>query len=354
VTMEIALGKIITMFRFQYLGLVAGFLLFLEHPSFAQEKEIQPIPKVILHKNDRHIWCVAYSPDGQLIAGGGGGYVGTSGELKVWDLKTQKLIVDLTEPASVRWVVFSPDGKLLATAEHDRTAKLRDIKTGKTLRVFKGHTSGLDTVAFSPDGKKLATTSWDKTAKIWDLNTGEVLLTLEGHEKEVYSLAFHPDGKRLVTGCQDGTGKIWDVQSGKEILTLKGHDDTMHCVAYSPSGKLIATVGWDRLIKIWDAEKGSLITELQGHSLECLAVAFSPDGKRIATVSGPWGRNQPPVPGEIILWDLVSRKQLANFRGHDQRIFGVTFSPDGTQLATASWDQTIKVWDVAQLLIPKK
>ena len=65
-------------------------------------------------------------------------------------------------------MAFSPDGRLLATASHDKTARLWDPATGECLRTLTGHDSGVTGVAFSPDGRLLATASEDKTARLWD------------------------------------------------------------------------------------------------------------------------------------------------------------------------------------------
>ena len=111
---------------------------------------------------------------------------------------------------------------------------------------------------FSPDGKRLATASWDHTAKVWDAATGKELFTLRGHKERVGMVAFSPDGKYLATASYDNTAKIWDGRTGKELLTLPGHAGYVSSVAFSPDSKRLATAGgyrgrWE--IKIWDASQ---------------------------------------------------------------------------------------------------
>jgi len=77
-------------------------------------------------------------------------------------------------------------------------------------------------MAFSPDGKRVATASGDKTAKVWDAASGQALLTLRGHSSYVQDVAFSPDGKRLATASGDKTVKVWDAASGKEFADLAG------------------------------------------------------------------------------------------------------------------------------------
>jgi WD40 repeat protein len=310
-------------------------------PNFELRKTLEG------HKNK--VWCVAFSPDGKVLASGSGGFVGTPGELKLWNLATGEATATVDAPRSVRWVAFSPDGKHLATAEHDNTAKLRDPASGKVVHELAGHESGLDTVVFSPDSDTLATTSWDRTLKLWDATTGTLLKTFSGHPQQVYTAAFSPDGKELLSGSHDGTVKFWLVATASERMTVAAHDSVIHCVALTPDGKRFATAGWDMTVRVWDSDSGKRQMTLTGHREPVLAIAFSPDGKLLASVSGEWGdpkkkRPNEPGPGELKIWDTASGTELATLVGHTDRIFSVAFSPDGKTLASGSWDGTIKLW----------
>ena len=96
------------------------------------------------------------------------------------------------------------------------------ILSSQVRRTLKGHASNVPGVAWSPDGKRLATASWDRTAKVWDAASGQELLTLGGHTGDVNSVAWSPDGKWLATASGDWTAKVWDAASGQEWVTLKG------------------------------------------------------------------------------------------------------------------------------------
>jgi len=233
----------------------------------------------------------------------------------------------------VNSVAFSPDGKRLATASYDQTAKVWDAESGQELLTLRGHGAFVLGVAFSPDGKRLATASGDGTAKVWDAEGGKELLTLRGHGDVVLGVAFSPDGKRLATASKDRTAKVWDAESGKELLTLRGHSGDVLSVAFSPDGKRLATGSWDQTAKVWDAESGKelLTLRLLGVVSE---VAFSPNGKRVATASADKTAR---------VWDAESGKELLNF-GRSSAVLSVAFSPDGKRLATGNTDKTANVW----------
>jgi WD40 repeat protein/predicted Ser/Thr protein kinase len=291
---------------------------------------------------------VSFSPDGKQLAS-----ATQDGTVKLWDAASgQKLFtlngqpddgkqhdgrhLDLPPPTAVFDVAFSPDGKQLASASQDRTAKLWDTATGQELLTLKGHTSLVHGVAFSPDGKRLASASWDQTVKLWDAATGQELLTLRGHTEFVNGVAFSPDGKRLASASRDQTVKLWDASTGQELLTLKGHTEEVTGVAFSPDGKQLASASSDHTVRLWDAASGQELRALKGHTEEVTGVAFSPDGKQLASAS----HDQ-----TVKLWDVTTGQALLTFKGHTAWVNGVAFSPDGERLASASHDQTVKLWD---------
>ncbi|QKX62565.1 uncharacterized protein TRUGW13939_09726 [Talaromyces rugulosus] len=186
---------------------------------------------------------------------------------------------------SVRAVMFSPDGKLLASCSDDRTVKLWDPATGALLQTLEGHSNSVQVVAFSPDGKLLASCSDDRTVKLWDPATDIILQTLEGHSGSVRKMVFSPDGK-LLASCSDRTVKLWDPATGTILQTLEGHSSLVWTVAFSPDGKLLASGSGDRTVKLWDPATGTLLQTLEGCSDSVLFVWFSPDGKFLETEQG--------------------------------------------------------------------
>jgi WD40 repeat protein len=251
------------------------------------------------------IYDIAYSPDGKwmITASGDPGIYGVA---KLWQAEADgsaKPVREMVETQDVVFTtVFSPDSKKVAVGGADRTMRVFEVETGKSLAQVEDHADWLTALAFSPDGKRLATASRDKTTKVFDLEKKESLVTYPGHAQPVNTVAFTPDGKAVASGGDDNRVKIWNPDAdGKLVRDVGGFGGAVFKLEFAPDGQTFAACGADKTIHIFKTQNGSEVRKLQGHNDWVYTLAFSRDGKTLA--SGSWD-------GEVRLWNVADGKLL--------------------------------------------
>jgi WD40 repeat protein len=274
------------------------------------------------------VYGVGFSPDGQTIA-----TTGKDKTVRLWRQDGTPLQVLVGHQEEVYSVNFSPDGQTLVTGGQDQTVKLWTIATA-TARDLGRHRRAIVEVDFSPDGRTIASASTDQTVKRWHLD-GTPLKPLVGHTDGVLSVSFSPDGRRIATASADRTIRLWDHQ-GNAIAILRGHRDWGEQVRFSPDGRSLVSVSRDKTARIWQPDSAYLKTLIGDHPLPTV-ISFNPTGDLLAAGS----RSEPG----LSLWrsDGTLYRSLS---GHTNWVYHATFSPDGRLVASASADQTIKLWDV--------
>ncbi|MEG4441744.1 AAA-like domain-containing protein [Microcoleus sp. AT9_B5] len=290
------------------------------------------------------VWDIDFSHEGTFIAS-----LGVGNDVKLWQEKNIFLLPLQGHDAAVYATAFAPDGKIVATASTDGMMKLWRVD-GTLLKTLQEGTGGLWSVAFSPDGKLIAS-GGEKTVKLWHKD-GRFLREINAHKGVVYGIAWSPDGKIFASASSDGTVKLWQ-PDGILLRTLQLDGSALWDVAFSPDGEALAAVGSSGAIAIWKPD-GTLLQVIDAHQAMTMGVSFSPDGKTLASAS---------TDGTVKLWKLDasptvtdtsvphSSQLLRTLKGHAQGVMGVSFSPDGEIVATASLDNTVKLWNKNGILL---
>ncbi|RKK77386.1 Vegetative incompatibility protein HET-E-1 [Fusarium oxysporum] len=304
---------------------------------------ISPLPNVdsnwnaVLQTLEGHadvVSSVVFSKEGKLIASGS-----WDKTVKIWNVTTGEEERTLEGHMDlVRSVVFSNDGKLIASGSKDNTVKIWNVATGKEERTLKGHTNSVSSMVFSKDGTLIASGSWDNTVKIWKVATGKEERTLKGYRGSIRSVFFSDDGRLIASGSRDKTVKVWNVATGEEERTLRGHTNLVRSVVFSNDGTLIASGSDDKTVRIWNVATGKEERTLRGHTNRVSSVVFSKDGKLIA--SGSWDKT-------VKIWKVATGKEERTLRGHADLVNSVVFSNDGTLITSGSYDHTVKIWNIA-------
>jgi RNA polymerase sigma factor (sigma-70 family) len=302
--------------------------------------------KMLRKLSDARHGLVAFSPDGKLVAAGGGG----SSTLHLWETATGKeLFADLGHQAAVHSVAFAADGRRVVTGSEE--VRLWDATSGRELGQYAG-----DRPRLTPDGKALITFTRfteEPTVHLWDVASGE--------ERRKFPLppgsyvpAISPDGKTLAWGDQDYWIHLWDVAEGKELRRLANRVQGLSGGVFSPDGRILALSLVDHAqlqTWLWNVASGKVVSKLAGRSFR---PAFSPDGKLIAATAADHLT--------LRLWDTATGRELRAWQttlappvdaqvpemaSQEQEPVSVCFSPDGRTLATGNRINQVRLWEVA-------
>ncbi len=290
-----------------------------------------------------------FSPDGKLllVTMFGGNWNGIA---QVWEVDGES-----TEPISTfaeqRGKEFSgvpswsPDSSLVITGSGDRTARVWDARTGKSVCDPLMHGHSLFLTEFSPDRKHALTGGTDHTAQVWSVATGTRVGAILQHEGRVNRGTFSPDGTIVATGSMDNTARLWDARTGLPLGDPMQHDHYVWRLDFNEKGNRLITGTAGGLAQVWDVGTSKPVGSPFYHGHHITSVKFSPDEEHVLTISlgadaGVWKLPANRPPGQILRHRV--RHNWAIMGG---KVRCARFSPDGNKIMTATRTDGVQIWD---------
>jgi WD40 repeat protein len=277
---------------------------------------------------------VVWSTNGRLLASGS-----LNGWVKVWDTETEQLVFDRqAQKKFTRSLAFSPDGRLLATGGEDESVKVWNVETGEMVLQFPtgSRTTMLLALEFSPDGRLLAVADPDRRVWLRDL-VGGGELPLSDDLVVTWGLAFTPDGGHLITVNTAGVVKVLGVPDGRAVATFQADIRTVGCrAAFTRDRRLLALGCEDGTVKVLKTDPLEEVRTLEAHVGEIAGIAFGAGDRRLATAGDDVA---------VKVWDVRTGQQALTLDIVSRRANGLAFSPDGHRLAVGSADGAVQVLD---------
>ncbi|XP_052196112.1 WD40 repeat-containing protein HOS15 isoform X2 [Diospyros lotus] len=305
---------------------------------------------------------------------------------------------------------WNPAGSLLASGSGDSTARIWTIAGGTSgsnlqngpsnvlvLKHVKGRTNekskDVTTLDWNVEGTLLATGSYDGQARIWSSN-GELKSTLIKHKGPIFSLKWNKKGDFILTGSCDKTAIVWDVKNqeckqqfefhsgptldvdwrnnvsfatsstdtmiyvckvgeNRPFKTFSGHQGEVNCVKWDPTGSLLASCSDDITAKIWSIKQDKHAHDLREHTKEIYTIRWSPTGPGTNNPNKQLLLASASFDSTVKLWDVELGRLICSLNGHRDPVYSIAFSPNGDYLASGSLDKSLHVWSLKEGKIVK-
>ena len=276
--------------------------------------------------------AVAFSPDGETIA-----TASYDKTVKLWDQHGQLKPVELKHDGAVLSVDFSRDGQIIASADDSGVIKLWTAEGQPIGQPIWTHNTYIHSVRFNPKLDLFATASEEGTVQLWDLKGKAIRPPIQAHGAAVRDVDFSPDGTTIATASADGTIKLWNLYGKSKAPPIEGHQDSVLSVRFSPDNTKLASSDNSGTVRIWKTTGEPVSTFSSEENSSIYQLAFSPDSQYIAGAL---------LNEAVEVWDIQGNP-IAILRGHSLGVKSVNFSPNGAVLASASADNTIKLWQLS-------
>jgi WD40 repeat protein len=257
-----------------------------------------------------------------------------------YDLASRKVVrtfVSTQTRAATYSLAYSLDGTKLFAAGKGGAVVAWDPNTGLEIERREGHTGDIFKIAISPVTGQLASAGTDHNVLIWPADPGSPPMKLEGHSDIAACLAWLADASHIASGSFDGTVRIWNTSSGMCEQTLKmgeGRDAQVHSIALADSGRVLVCGTAGGRAEVFETAHWTHVGTLNGHKGVVHCIESSPDGTRVATGS---------FDTTVRVWDIHTYSELILLPAHLYQVLVARFSADGSQLVTSGGGK-VKFW----------
>lgn len=282
--------------------------------------------------------CATFHPKSNLLIVGF-----STGVFGLWEMPSFTAVHTLSiSNEKISSVAINPSGEWLAFGA-SKLGQLLVWEWQSESYVLKqqGHYFDMNTLAFSPDGQNIATGGEDGKVKLWNANSGFCFVTFPEHSASVSTVEFAKQGQVLFSASLDGTVRAFDLIRYRNFRTFTSPTPVQFCsLAVDPSGDVVCAGSLDTFeIYMWSVQTGKLLDVLSGHSAPISGLVFSPTGNQLASSS--WDRS-------IRLWPVFGRARGSEPITLSSEATSLSFHPDGKEICASTLDGQLTFIDIAE------
>jgi len=277
------------------------------------------------------VLAVHVSRDGRTAVSGG-----EDRSVRVWDVRSGRSLHTLEgHGGRVTSVRLTGDGREVLSASEDGTVTRWSADREECGQTFTGHTGAVRSAEMSRDARIVLSGGDDGTLRIWDASTGACLRTIAAHKAGVACVGLSADGRFAFSGSRDRTLRLWNVATGQQVTLLTGHTSGVTTARLSENARVVLSGSNDRTLRLWEVATGRCIRTLTGHAEYVQSVWLCNDGRFALSGGGD---------ATLKLWDMVEGCCVRTLEGHTATVHAVCASPDGRIALTAGEDGTLRQW----------
>lgn len=287
------------------------------------------------------IWCVEWTKGNKIVTGS------VDESISFWDPEdlASPLSQQVSHQLAVVGLAASGDGKRVVSSSMDGFLRVYDTAKGELLRSFDAGQDGTWPVSYHPTAQHFASGTKSGSVCIYDANdegSDAARVLTDADRSFIISVRFSPSGSHIASGNVEGSVNLWDTERGAVVNKLPGHVKSVRALSFSPDGRLLFAGCDDSYISVYDVVGGQQIRSIAAHKAWVLGVEACPAGGPAPQFASS-GTDR-----KVKLWDLRTYECQHVFEAHTDQIWDISYSPDGSKLASVGDDRGLVVCSTGQ------
>ncbi|XP_030782149.1 F-box-like/WD repeat-containing protein TBL1Y isoform X3 [Rhinopithecus roxellana] len=315
--------------------------------------EIPPNKATVLRGHESEVFICAWNPVSDLLASGSG-----DSTARIWNLNensnggSTQLVLrhciregdhDVTSNKDVTSLDWNSDGTLLATGSYDGFARIW-TENGNLTSTLGQHKGPIFALKWNKKGNYILSAGVDKTTIIWDAHTGEAKQQFPFHSAPALDVDWQ-NNTTFASCSTDMYIHVCRLGCDRPVKTFQGHTNEVNAIKWDPSGMLLASCSDDMTLKIWSMKQDACVHNLQAHSKEIYTIKWSPTGPATSNPNSSIMLASASFDSTVRLWDMEQGVCTHTLMKHQEPVYSVAFSPDGKYLASGSFDKCVHIWN---------